>query len=29
MERPLTNALGEDWHDHLSIERILDLYDRM
>lgn len=29
MERPLTNALGENWRDLLTRERILDLYRRM
>ena len=26
MERPLTNALGEDWRENLSIEKIKNLY---
>ncbi len=29
MERPLTNALGENWREHMTRERILDLYSRM
>lgn len=29
MERPLTNALGENWRDILTRERILDLYKAM
>ncbi len=29
MDRPLTNALGPRWRDHLTTERILDLYSRM
>ena len=26
MERPLTNALGEDWRGYLTIEKIKNLY---
>ena len=29
MERPLTNALGTNWREHLTPARILDLYARM
>ena len=29
MERPLTNALGENWRSVLTREKILDLYGRM
>lgn len=29
MERPLTNALGDDWKTHMTRERILELYSRM
>jgi len=29
MERPLTNALGNDWRSHMTRERILELYARM
>ena len=29
MERPLTNALGENWRDVLTRERIFDLYSRI
>jgi 3-deoxy-alpha-D-manno-octulosonate 8-oxidase len=29
MERPLTNALGEDWRSKLTPEKILSLYQRM
>ena len=29
MERPLTNALGEDWRRHMTRDRIVDLYHRM
>jgi 3-deoxy-alpha-D-manno-octulosonate 8-oxidase len=29
MERPLTNALGENWREHMTRDRILELYGRM
>lgn len=29
MERPLTNALGDDWRDILTPDRIIDLYMKM
>lgn len=29
MERPLTNALGENWREHMTRERIIELYRRM
>jgi len=29
MERPLTNALGENWREVLTREKILDLYNKM
>ncbi|MDI7184858.1 iron-containing alcohol dehydrogenase family protein [Leptospira santarosai] len=29
MERPLTNALGEDWKDKMTPNKIISLYERM
>lgn len=29
MERPLTNALGDNWRDHMTRDRIASLYERM
>ena len=29
MERPLANALGPQWHDLLTPDRIVELYERM